>query len=202
MACWGIWCSRNEHVWQGVVFDMDVMLRMAINFWQNWQHANVTQQTGNPCTGDDRWSRPAVGRLKLNTDAALNTSTSSMGLGWVPRDHDGTFMAAKNMRLTSVFTVNEAEAVSLREALSWIKDTGMGNIDVEMDSQTVFYSLTSSSFNSSFGLLVEDIKELASLIHDVQFRFVRRSANCAAHTVAREVFSESGCGELLDAPPM
>ncbi|XP_019173793.1 PREDICTED: uncharacterized protein LOC109169366 [Ipomoea nil] len=148
---------------------MDVMLSRAIIFWQNWQHANVTQQTGNPDTGDDRWSRAAVGRLKLNTGAALNASTNSMGLGWVLRDHNGTFMAAKNMRITGIFTVNEAKVVSLREALSWIRDTGMGNIDVEMDSQTIFYSLTSSSFNSSFGLLVEDIIEFASLIHDVQF---------------------------------
>ncbi|XP_019186549.1 PREDICTED: uncharacterized protein LOC109181254 [Ipomoea nil] len=45
------------------------------------------------------------------------------------------------------------------------------------------------------------VKELASQIGDVNFRFVKRSANCAAHTVAREAFSVSGCGEWFDTLP-
>ncbi|XP_019154625.1 PREDICTED: uncharacterized protein LOC109151161 [Ipomoea nil] len=50
-------------------------------------------------------------------------------------------------------------------------------------------------------LKVENVKDLASEIGDVEFNFVKRSANCAAHYVAREAFSMSGCGEWLDSPP-
>ncbi|XP_031122526.1 uncharacterized protein LOC116025437 [Ipomoea triloba] len=152
--------------------------------------------------GNDVWVRPARGRIKLNTDAAIDTTNNAMGLGWILRDDEGNFLATKNVRITGSNTVREAEAICLREALSWLKDTGMGAADVEMDSQLVFHAISYTSFYSTFGLLVDDIKELASSINDVEFRFVKRFANCVAHTVAREALSMSGCGEWFDIPPI
>ncbi|XP_019190337.1 PREDICTED: uncharacterized protein LOC109184754 [Ipomoea nil] len=114
---------------------------------------------------------------------------------------DGSFLAAKNVRVSGTYSIKEAEAMSLREALSWLKNTGMGGVVVEIDSQLVYNAILSSSFNSAYGFLVDDIKELASAIGDVEFRCVRRSANCAAHVVAREAFSVAGCGEWFNIPP-
>ncbi|XP_019166893.1 PREDICTED: uncharacterized protein LOC109162664 [Ipomoea nil] len=124
-----------------------------------------------------------------------------MELGWVLRDDSGGFLAAKNVLVTGTYLVKEAEALCVREALSWLKATGLGGVDVEMDSQLVCNAIHSVSFGSAFGNLVDDVKELASEIEDVEFYFVKRSANRAAHCVSREAFSESGCGEWLDSPP-
>lgn len=88
----------------------------------------------------------------------------------------------------------------MREALSWLKDTSMGNVDVETDSELLFIALNCSSFHSAFGILVDDVKELTSMINDVEFMCVRRSADCAAHLVARETISMLGCGEWFDSP--
>ncbi|XP_031097041.1 uncharacterized protein LOC116001296 [Ipomoea triloba] len=86
----------------------------------------------------------------------------------------------------------------MREALSWLKDTGMESVDVETDLQLLFNALScisTTSFYSVFGLIVDDVKELASLIDDAKFGFVKRSTNQVAHFVARAVGSESGCGK-------
>lgn len=86
-----------------------------------------------------------------------------MGLGWVLRDDQRIFLAARNARVLGNYGVKEAEALSLRvrEALSWIKEAGTGNVNVEMDSQIIFYAITSPSFYSAFGLLIDDLKDLA-----------------------------------------
>ncbi|XP_019189231.1 PREDICTED: uncharacterized protein LOC109183618 [Ipomoea nil] len=126
MACWGVWQSRNESVWNGILFYANTMLLRSITFWQNWPHVNAKETAGHSPTRDEFWVLPTIGRLKLNTDASLNHANNVMGLGLVLRDHEGTFLAAKNVRMDGVYIVNEAEAINLREALSWLKDTGMG----------------------------------------------------------------------------
>ncbi|XP_031106131.1 uncharacterized protein LOC116010760 [Ipomoea triloba] len=113
-------------------------------------------------------------------------------IGWVLRYDDGRFFAAKNICMPGSFTVKETEALLL--------NTGMGSVDVEMDSQIVFNVIHSFSFNSAFGLLVDDVKELTHMIGDVNIHFVKRSANCTARTVALEAFSVTSCGEWLDTP--
>ncbi|XP_019176177.1 PREDICTED: uncharacterized protein LOC109171580 [Ipomoea nil] len=114
MACWGIWQSRNDCVWNGVQFATNTMLLRSVTFYHNWASVNALETTRNPHAREEQWERPAAGRLKLNSDASLNHTNNVMGLGWVLRDQEGTFMAAKNKCLRGVYTVDEAEAISLR----------------------------------------------------------------------------------------
>ncbi|XP_031120333.1 uncharacterized protein LOC116023471 [Ipomoea triloba] len=131
----------------------------------------------------------------------MDSQNKVMGLGWLLRAEGGIFLAAKSLRFNGNYSVQEAEAVCIREALSWLKGTGMGDVDIETDSQLVYYALSSSSFVSSFGFIIDDVKEVASMIEGVDFYFAKRSANRAAHLLAREAVSMSGCGEWFDTPP-
>ncbi|XP_019158568.1 PREDICTED: uncharacterized protein LOC109155338 [Ipomoea nil] len=201
MACWAIWSGRNDSVWNDIVFNSSVFIQRAFSFLEGWLSANAMGTDHSVADPVVRWMRPWQGWYKLNSDASLDQGTNRMGLGWVIRDDPGRFMAAKNMILDGFYRVKEAEAMGLREALSWLKGTGMGGVEIEMDSQVLFHAIRSAAFNSAFGLLVDDIKNLASDIGDVEFNCVRRSANSAAHTLARAVFSMSDCGEWLDSPP-
>ncbi|XP_031107784.1 uncharacterized protein LOC116012393 [Ipomoea triloba] len=121
----------------------------------------------------------------MNTDATLDANHNVMGLGWVLRDHLGVFLAAKAMRISGNYSVQEAEAMCVREAMSWLKGTGMGNVDVETDRQLVYYALSWNPFISAFGFFIDDVREVASTIEGVDFCFVKRSANRATHIVAR-----------------
>ncbi|XP_019149927.1 PREDICTED: uncharacterized protein LOC109146734 [Ipomoea nil] len=148
-----------------------------------------------------KWSLPNSGRIKLNTDAAFDEKNNKMGFDWILRDDEGQFLAAKGMCISGLYSVKEAEAVCIREALSWLKGTSMGDVDIETDSQLVYFALRSNSFISSFGFIIDDIKEVASTIDGVHFCFAKRSANRTAHTVAREAVSVLGCGEWFNNPP-
>ena len=53
-----------------------------------------------------------------------------------------------------------------------------------------------------FGLIIEDCRALVKIIGEVQFSFVRRSANLAAHSVARASGSLSGLQEWNIVPPL
>ncbi|XP_019198079.1 PREDICTED: uncharacterized protein LOC109191861 [Ipomoea nil] len=184
MACWSVWCSRNESVWKRIGYDLSTMLHRALAFLECWRDANekLLVGTGHIDThAVATWTRPVHGRLKLNTDVALRVEDNAMGFGWVLRDDGGNFLAAKNMRVPGLCTVRETNVLSIREALSWLKGTDLGAVDVETDCHIVFNAIISVSFISVFGYLVDDVKNLASEIEDVEFCHVKRCELCCPH---------------------
>ncbi|XP_019163182.1 PREDICTED: uncharacterized protein LOC109159537 [Ipomoea nil] len=83
MTCWGVWGSRNDSVWKGVVFYINVVLRRSMVFLDCWRSANEGTPRDQEHLNVVSWSKPAHGRLKLNTDVALRQESNEMGLGWV-----------------------------------------------------------------------------------------------------------------------
>ncbi|KAM7508483.1 hypothetical protein LguiA_018936 [Lonicera macranthoides] len=70
------------------------------------------------------------------------------------------------------------EALSFREALSWIKQLGLTNVCVEMDSRLLIDALKGKTSNLSyFGSIVKDCLVLASGLFYFPFAYVHRSAN-------------------------
>ncbi|KAL9418350.1 hypothetical protein AB3S75_041205 [Citrus x aurantiifolia] len=137
------------------------------------------------------WERPKFGWVKCNVDAAVFESQRRFGLGCVLRNSDGCFLAARCAGKLGMFGAREAKALSIRETLSWLKELQLPCI-VEMDCLQVFQALTESfSGPNGFGLIIEECRELAICIGEVKFSFVHRSANFAAHTVARTESSMS-----------
>ena len=78
------------------------------------------------------------GMLKLNMDVALLSAKGLVGVGCVLRDSTGNFIAAKAATVNPQVQPNEAEAMGVREALSWIKHDNRLNIIVEMDAKLVY----------------------------------------------------------------
>lgn len=95
----------------------------------------------------DHWTKPQTGWLKLNVDAAINKENSCMGFGCVLRNDLGQFIAAKGAYWMGSFTSREAEAVAIRETLSWLKSHNFDNIHVETDSLQVVQGLNSTKGN-------------------------------------------------------
>ncbi|CAH9096881.1 unnamed protein product, partial [Cuscuta epithymum] len=137
------------------------------------------------------WRKPDTDRIKINTDAAINRGAGMVGLGWVARDSTGAFLAGAAIPRKGVCLPKEAEALSMREALSWIKAAGWDQVDVESDALHLVEGVHSASTESSFGLLVNDIKELATSFSSITFSHVKRSANRVAHHMARAAVSMS-----------
>ncbi|RAL43227.1 hypothetical protein DM860_015117 [Cuscuta australis] len=74
-------------------------------------------------TGSSR-SRPRDGFVKVNIDASTRLVDDMMGVGFIARNDLGVFLAAKNKSFRGSYGPKEAEAVAVKEALSWIKSKG------------------------------------------------------------------------------
>ncbi|XP_060960630.1 uncharacterized protein LOC133031205 [Cannabis sativa] len=75
----------------------------------------------------------------------------------------------------------------IREALSWLKDKPYQHVCVESDSLVTVQAIHSPiEMFSGFGLIVKDCKSLLDSMNNVSLRFVKRSANRAAHVMTRQ----------------
>lgn len=69
-----------------------------------------------------KWVRPEEGTSKMNVDASFHYDAETCTIEMLVRDHTGSFMEGRSITLASSRNVLEAEAISIREALSWVKD--------------------------------------------------------------------------------
>ncbi|KAL8156505.1 hypothetical protein AgCh_001560 [Apium graveolens] len=66
--------------------------------------------------------RPQGNSIKVTVDAALFSERNEYGLGTVARDSDGLLVATKMVCFAGAVISEFAEALTIKEALSWIKD--------------------------------------------------------------------------------
>ncbi|XP_024039551.1 uncharacterized protein LOC112098152 [Citrus clementina] len=207
MLCWKLWFNRNDKVWNDHCRRAQRLVNAAGHCLFQWQEAkrrtftvveDVQLGHGSVC-----WGQPPMGWLKCNVDAGVFRSQGRVSFGGVIRNSEGGFIAVKCQSFPGFFHPREAEALAVREALSWIKHLQLSKIIIEIDCLNVYSALISQSASSNgFGLIIADCRDLAQLIGEVRFSFVRRSANAAAHSVARVGGSMSGPGEWRDVPPL
>ena len=96
-----------------------------------------------------------------------------MGCGCVMRDSMRLFISARASTARVKLQPHEAEALSVREALSWVKQDHRSNIIVETDYPVVFHASSSSlDATSPFGMIIEDCQALANSMDHVCFAFV------------------------------
>ena len=125
-----------------------------------------------------------------------------ISFGAVIRSAGGDFIAAKSNSLPGRFDPREAEALGVKEALSWLKKFHFKSVMLEMDSLLVFNALHDKfDYPNGFGSIIADCRALAQSLGEVTFSFVRRSANSAAHAVTQVKSSISSSREWSFIPP-
>ncbi|KAM6552804.1 hypothetical protein CsatB_013566 [Cannabis sativa] len=110
----------------------------------------------------------------------------SFGLGMVARNSDGLLLEGR-MKYTSVqVDVAVAEAIGIREVLSWLKERQWPQVFIETDSLCVVQAFHSSiDMISLFGSVIQDCKMLFASFNNVVVSFVKRSANVVTHKFAK-----------------
>ncbi|XP_037492661.1 uncharacterized protein LOC119369854 [Jatropha curcas] len=79
-----------------------------------------------------------------------------------------------------------AEAIGLREVLSWLLTRSIGRVLVEMDCLRLFQAVTTGFDSySDWAPVQEEIKQLLSQIPSSELVWVRRQGNKPAHALAR-----------------
>ncbi|XP_060972201.1 uncharacterized protein LOC133038159 [Cannabis sativa] len=193
MLCWALWKCRNDLVWNqksAEVKDVVMLAQTVLNQWLYAQDKNFDPSLGllYPEDGNEHWTPPNVDTIKINTDAAIFSSTNRYSYSCVARSHLGILLEAKAKCVRGVVSPEVAEAIGIHEALSWIKDKQWSRVVIESDCLVAIQSIRSSSTMSSyFGRIINKCKSLLDDLKDcfVSLRFVKRSANNGAHYLAR-----------------
>lgn len=193
MTCWMIWKHRNELVWNQRRLEISEIVESAksiLNQWNSVQDRTFDRFMAfmNHNDGAERWHTPMTNRVKINADAALFEDTNSFSYAFIARDHEGKLVEAHSRSLRGRPGPDLAEAIGIREALSWVKNNSCDDAIVESDCLQVVQAIRSSiSCLSYLGRVVQECRDLlASLSYkNVCFGFIKRSANKVAHFLAR-----------------
>lgn len=194
LFCWNIWNRRNKLVWDKVnmyVFRTKMKILYLLADWKKAQQEGMKQKQGHNLSGRV-WHVPPRGWVKVNVDAAVTPGLQSIGIGSVLRDEDGRFLWARCMTVEGEWSVREAEAISLKEAMTWTESLDFNNCIFETDSKLLADACNGDYGKSNFHSIVTDCIESFQYFHNVMVQFVYKSANAVAHMLARAYHSMSG----------
>ncbi|KAH9696697.1 putative reverse transcriptase/RNA-dependent DNA polymerase [Citrus sinensis] len=125
MVCWVLWQNQNNKVMRNVEGRVPQVLNKAGQDLFQWQKArqlsHFTQVSVDLNLGSICWKCPRFGWFKCNVDAATSRATARISYGAVIRSSEGNFLAAKCGSLIGNFEAREAEALGVREVLSWLE---------------------------------------------------------------------------------
>lgn len=189
VTCWVIWKFRNEIVWNGKGASTNAAVSLVFSTIHQWDRAQdrnfnslaafVTEEDGAV-----KWMRPEGEMIKVNVDAAIFEETGRYSYVCVARNSAGSVVEAISMCKDGRREAEVAEALGVKEALSWRKQWGA--VTLETDSLSVVQSIRSKAVMLSyFGDLINDCRALLEELPNVSLFFVRRSANGVAHFLAR-----------------
>lgn len=140
--------------------------------------------------------------VKVNTNAALFDSPSKYSHALVVRDHAGSLVEAIANCCQESVTLDFAEAIGIREALSWVKKERQCDVVVETDCFAMVQWIRNSYTTLSYlGRIVDECKILLIGLQNqnLMLRFVKRSANHynKSRFLRRQTYDENiGCAEL------
>lgn len=197
MTCWMLWKSRNNLIWHQSSLDPNEVVESAylvLKQWRSVQDRSFDHFLGFMSQDDSRehWSLPSIDSIKVNSESAIFQETCHFSYAFVARNSAGNLIEARLKCTRGNPSPELAEALGIREALSWVKDDNLNNVTLESDCLQIVQAIRSSFLCYSYlGRVVKDCRNiLASLLNkNVKFVFIKRSANKVAHFLAKSTCS-------------
>ncbi|XP_035546201.1 ribonuclease H-like [Juglans regia] len=113
------------------------------------------------------WSKPLLGRVKLNTDGSCLGNPGMSGAGGVIRDMQGSVLLVFSMNL-GYGDGTKAELRVLLEGIKRCKELNLSALDIEVDSQVVLSWLQKNRCRIWY---LEDYwEEIQELIKDMDYK--------------------------------
>ncbi|XP_024163974.1 uncharacterized protein LOC112170941 [Rosa chinensis] len=131
------------------------------------------------------WLPPALGSLKINTDATWNSESLCCGLAALLRDSLGTFLNGV-VSVGKATSAEAAEAQAVLLGLNLAKTESILSFSLEADCLPLISALKSSLGSVSWSTLswFQQIKSLADSFSSVNWSWISREANVAADVAA------------------
>jgi ribonuclease HI len=137
-----------------------------------------------------KWMLPPPGRLKVNWDASVNQHRRCMGVGVVVRDYNGGLKGAYSNVVPEITDPDVAEAMAVRQAAKFC--VAQGFQEIIFDSlHTVSALKTLGSCWTRSRQLIEDTRERLCSLRSMEIQHVLKTANQAAHYLAKYALSSN-----------
>lgn len=181
-----VWTARNKAVFNGELSSHWKVMEQARECIAEY---NVTTKLGcvsaaRPVPVMSRWSKPEVGFIKINCDAAVHAQKGN-GVGCVAWDEEGQlcFIASRSVREAASVEVVEAEAIWWVVMLA--QENGLSHVIIESDCMPIVTMLNGKKHHlGEMGRLIDQIRREAGKLSVCRWNFVGRKANDAAHIMA------------------
>lgn len=191
---WSIWLCRNEVVWNHKQWSPGDVTRLVSRLVDEWNSLGVNGAESiavAPMQLDH--SMLSSNTITIHVDAAVFPDRDDGFVAAVAHEGGSRFVAAMNGSVRCLQNPILAEALAIKEALSWAKNNGWERLVLYSDCQLVCQMLEGSSMIYSYvGCVLRDCLALKRLFVEISFHFVSRSANTLAHALARAAASQSG----------
>ncbi|XP_074378327.1 uncharacterized protein LOC141719860 [Apium graveolens] len=194
MVIWALWKNRNDIIWNQKGMESSEVLvsaHLCFNQWKSAQDKTFDNYLGfmTQADGKEHLELPTEGKVKINTDAAIFEESRRFSYAFIARNHRGDLVEAVSSCKQGIVDPVLAEAIGVREALSWVKERGWQVVDLETDCLALIQAIRCSTINLSYlGRVVDECRSLLLLLKERQItlNFVKRSANKVAHFLARQ----------------
>ncbi|XP_019163064.1 PREDICTED: uncharacterized protein LOC109159406 [Ipomoea nil] len=189
---WCIWRSRNEIVWNNKSWQPAHIKLEVARLVHEWQERMEALKGGGARLENTSASNTvSADMFMLYVDAAVFTATHEASYGVVITQANGNFVAAKNGQVQCMDDVHLAEAIAIKEALSWAKERGILKARVHSDCQMICKLLNGSLPDYTYaGCILSECRDLQRHFDIVSIQYVSRSVNMAAHALARAARSQ------------
>ncbi|XP_060972588.1 uncharacterized protein LOC133038444 [Cannabis sativa] len=145
MVAWRIWLARNDILWNNKstkALDVVKLARTNLVSWRNAQKQKSEPLLNVNYSKDlEHWRKPIVHKYKINVDGAIFEAENCFGVGIVIRDQAGHLVEAVSTSKVGVVTPKIDEVIGVKEALSWIKNHNLSDVEIETDSLVVVQAI-------------------------------------------------------------
>ena len=127
----------------------------------------------------------------------------NQGIGVVIRDENGMVLASMAKQLPQLYMALEIEVMAGSTALTFATQVGFHSGILESDSLVLAMTIiNNSTYLSTDGLLMEDIRFNASFFNQLIYSHVKREGKKVAHRLARHALCISDFSVWMeDVPP-
>jgi ribonuclease HI len=187
VTCWHIWEARNDaRNDKGMLQVVRITDKIKVYTDSIILHCYKKRSATRCEPSSVRWIPPPADTICVNVDAAIFAEEQRMGWGAVFRDHEGSFLLAASEGLSGSPCPEMAEALAVRGALQVAAEKGFQYILLATDCLSMVQRILSPGRDrSAVGIVVEDIKILASRFISCTVKHYGRKLNVAAHKLAR-----------------